>query len=783
MNQPNLEFLQGLTEAELSELVLIPLFRQMKYSDIRYTHGTLEYGKDILFCTSSPLEGTVHYCATVKRYPLSGSVSSSKSIHEVFFQVSQALTEPFIDPLDGRAVHIEKVFVITPFSVSQACARSISGKLQQMKKHITFIDGPKLLSLLREHLPELLETLPDPESRYAYTLFQRFSESTNLTTLGSQPGLSMLDIYTGGSVSPTSLEEAKYISFAIPSTSNSQITPQEMIQKDRFCVVLADVGTGKTTFVQKLVLDLSGLTSSKCTATSAVPVFVPLSILSEEDTRSYKLFSKAIESYLNEQHGLSTFSFRESERFLIFLDGFDEIPYGHKQVSSYIQTMSSAFQSGIVVTSRPSRPPALKSPFSYFKLNPFTDEEIEIFLKKWFLEPTKLHDDIYNKILSNDVLNRFCRTPLILTLYAILATRTSVDDLPTRKTDIYSAIVSLLLGQWDKIRSVKNNFSNELKQHVLELLAYMNHNNHTREFKKSNFLSLIQKALDSRHIEAFPETVFNEIFFRSSLIRPTAVGELYEFVHLSFQEFLCAQRLVRLSEASHIQKALVDEWWHNTLKFYFGIKRTLNGLRPSHAAKRSPDAGLRFVDFLSEADFTGEQQRQMVLNLLARDLLGGKTVNNRDLEVCIGIGDDVVYALSTRVNSLNFQGNVRNYFRLLALLRTRASKKALFDSMNHLAVLPALDLISLLTTCIDFLSEKASAKWFLEGLRSLRDVIKTRDIYSKKNGDIIHLELGLLSTKIQDKIKRHAVERREEDRILNTLKRVEMNFRRHEKNM
>src|ERR1700687_2315161 len=100
--ESDLAFLEGLTEEELCELVLIPLLAAQGYRDIRYTHGFLEAGKDITFGYDDPLGGYLHLCATVKRYPLTGSVSSSRSMHEVYFQINQALTEPFLHPLDGR---------------------------------------------------------------------------------------------------------------------------------------------------------------------------------------------------------------------------------------------------------------------------------------------------------------------------------------------------------------------------------------------------------------------------------------------------------------------------------------------------------------------------------------------------------------------------------------------------------------------------------------------------------------------------------------------------------
>ena len=83
-------FLQSLKERELCELVIIPLLEAMGYEQIRYTHGPLEMGKDIVFSRADPLEAQITCAAVVKISRISGSVSSSDSAREIWHQVRQA---------------------------------------------------------------------------------------------------------------------------------------------------------------------------------------------------------------------------------------------------------------------------------------------------------------------------------------------------------------------------------------------------------------------------------------------------------------------------------------------------------------------------------------------------------------------------------------------------------------------------------------------------------------------------------------------------------------------
>lgn len=168
-----LEFLQGLNENELSELVLMPLFEALDYNNIRYTHGVLEQGKDIVFTQDDPLDKEISCCAVVKSVKLTGSVSRSTGINEIYFQVNQALTEPYIDPFKGKPTVIDKAYVITPYSISNQCIGSIRGQLRQLENRVAFIDGPHLLSLIKKTIPSLLISLPDPNIRYLDMLIRR----------------------------------------------------------------------------------------------------------------------------------------------------------------------------------------------------------------------------------------------------------------------------------------------------------------------------------------------------------------------------------------------------------------------------------------------------------------------------------------------------------------------------------------------------------------------------------------------------------------------------------
>jgi hypothetical protein len=56
MSTADLDFLQRLSEVELSELILIPLLTRMGYTQVRYIHGAAERGMDIVFSRECPVD-------------------------------------------------------------------------------------------------------------------------------------------------------------------------------------------------------------------------------------------------------------------------------------------------------------------------------------------------------------------------------------------------------------------------------------------------------------------------------------------------------------------------------------------------------------------------------------------------------------------------------------------------------------------------------------------------------------------------------------------------------
>jgi hypothetical protein len=132
----------------------------MGYRDVRYLHGPLEIGKDIVFSQQDPLARVRHYAAVVKRGPLSGSVSAANSLRVALLQIEQSLDTPFLDPRNGKEVSIDCVYLMTGSPLTQAAMHSCRGALARYGSRVAVIDGPTLSDLIRHYQPDFSWSLP-----------------------------------------------------------------------------------------------------------------------------------------------------------------------------------------------------------------------------------------------------------------------------------------------------------------------------------------------------------------------------------------------------------------------------------------------------------------------------------------------------------------------------------------------------------------------------------------------------------------------------------------------
>jgi transposase len=150
-------------------------------SGVQRTHGTQEYGKDIIFYGPGALSETRLHACLVKNTPITGNVDSNAGARNVLFQAQQALDTSIVNS-KGDSERVEQVYVMCPHELPQTTLNSIAGQLKSAGQ-VTFFCGHKLLKLFEDHWPEFLVFDSDLLPAYLNSLQAVLEKNTDLTNV------------------------------------------------------------------------------------------------------------------------------------------------------------------------------------------------------------------------------------------------------------------------------------------------------------------------------------------------------------------------------------------------------------------------------------------------------------------------------------------------------------------------------------------------------------------------------------------------------------------------
>ncbi|HEU4560899.1 MAG TPA: restriction endonuclease [Longimicrobium sp.] len=148
------ELIESLSEAELRERVLIPLFRAMGFKNVHHYHGgSGEQGKDIVMWRDDALGVTECYSVVVVTRPISGKAEGGGSTAaKVFFQIRQSLGSEVRNLLKLSKHRVDHCWVVTSKTVKKEARESLANALGDTGRVVRIIDGDELWSLVERFL-------------------------------------------------------------------------------------------------------------------------------------------------------------------------------------------------------------------------------------------------------------------------------------------------------------------------------------------------------------------------------------------------------------------------------------------------------------------------------------------------------------------------------------------------------------------------------------------------------------------------------------------------------
>ncbi len=365
------------------------------------------------------------------------------------------------------------------------------------------------------------------------------------------------------------------------------VLPLHAALAHRRLVVVGDPGSGKTTFLRRVVCALAeSLLGDVPNAAEArlgmketpLPLLVPVADLVEHVAQVRRAPSEhpaSVESPAWLPHFLGAVS-REAKwgldreffeqrledgSALVLLDGLDEAPdrLARGSVARLIRNAATAYpRSQFVVTSRPAAytDEAVLAGFEHAWIDPLADEAIHTFLTRWSealhpgspREAASHRDELQAALANRPDMRRLVRNPVMLTALAVV--HWNERRLPEQRADLYDSIVKWLARsrQQRPGRSTAEQCITVLQELALAMQSHPE--GRQVQVSKRWAAEALAQELDagahSRHGIERAARFLEEEELDSGLV--IARGHELRFWHLTFQEFLAARAIAARTE-------------------------------------------------------------------------------------------------------------------------------------------------------------------------------------------------------------------------------------------
>lgn len=151
--------LQALSELDLTEFVLVPLFSALGYFDVQYHGGPYEGGKDLI-CKATDRFGELEVTVVqVKLFQASAAAKSKQRFGEIVDQLQQALEKP-VPLTDGSEALPAAALFVTPFPLDVRALQTRFEAYSALRpRRVRILDGVELARLIQSKAPTLLTAL------------------------------------------------------------------------------------------------------------------------------------------------------------------------------------------------------------------------------------------------------------------------------------------------------------------------------------------------------------------------------------------------------------------------------------------------------------------------------------------------------------------------------------------------------------------------------------------------------------------------------------------------
>ena len=577
------QIIMGYKETDLHKF-LKELFQTMEPNyKVEITHGTQEFGKDIVIVKSDNFSKEV-IGVVVKRGRINGktlgdvdelksrtetvlSKGAEKTLEEIRSQIQQALAHPAETKSILADLPVSKVFVVLAGDFSKNARKRLTSEIAS---EIEIFDIEWLINNFTEFYPKIFF-----EGRIINFLEKKISEleeNHRLRKTGKNLSEYFVDPLIRRFDAPLELDEKNLKAFW-KKRKLPFLRLIEIAQQKKKLILLGDPGSGKTGAMAKLAIDMYQNAYDQLLKKTREPnqrISVPMLASSREF-----LEAESIESLLSAYFGAG----ETGERFkvdVIIVDGLDEIdPTSRRVVIDKLDTFSEKIGCTYILTSRKiDILNTLPKQYEKYELLPFEFGQAVKMVSKLISDGNIL-------AAMKESLERIQAQILLVPLSLLLLVELVEEhkEVPASVTELYDRFFDMALGREDKDRGIGALFDYLVKKRFLGVLAY-------HEFREKNRLALPREAFEqflntyAGQYQWDPEKLkgfIREIERAGILNGHTEVI----FKHRAFLDYFAAFYIHENREdIANLNDVIVDTYfdgiWSEVAFFYIGLRREIS---------------------------------------------------------------------------------------------------------------------------------------------------------------------------------------------------------------
>ncbi|RAS68464.1 NACHT domain-containing protein [Lentzea atacamensis] len=366
--------------------------------------------------------------------------------------------------------------------------------------------------------------------------------------------------------------------------SNPSTRIEELLVSNKRLFIRGEAGLGKTTLLYWIAVRsaLRDFPEVLAQWNETIPFLIPLRRYVDKDFPAPERFLDEVGRHIADEmpkgwvQGLL-----RSGRAVVLVDGVDELPSARRlEVRNWLKDIVEQFPAArFIVTSRPgaAAPEWLSDQeFNVLDLEPMAVRDVRVFIERWHdamrslsvdeeykSEIEAYKDGLLDKLETNSHLRRLAGYPLLCALICALhKDRRAV--LPENRIELYDVAMQMMLERRDLERQISGleGFSRTAKTLLLGHLAYWLIRNGRSDIETERAIEQLRRQLVLMpQVKHNAGDVYRNLLERSGLLREPVHGRV-DFIHRTFQEYLCARSAVLDSDdvGTLVANAHVDQW-------------------------------------------------------------------------------------------------------------------------------------------------------------------------------------------------------------------------------